>query len=291
MAHRLSRRELFPVLPRILPTKVTCVVTHIDGEILGLADTGSIAVPGRTIREGFRQLGLAQKPAARSAPAYSRFVNRRIGRALAAVCWALGLSPNAVTVLSAAFTFSAIALLALAPLGWPLGLAVGTGLLVGYALDSADGQVARLTGRSSPAGEWLDHVIDAAKASALPLALTVGLYRNGAVAELWLLVPIAASVVNAVLFFSMILTEQLRRQYSRVPVADHALTRATSRGWLRSVLVLPMDYGFLCLSFLLLGVLPAFLVLYTAIVVATAAFLLLAAGKWFSELRTVVVRA
>ena len=241
----------------------------------------------RRIRDGWHQLKRAQKPAARSAPAYSRFVNRRIGRALAAVCWAVGLTPNAVTAISAVFTFSAIALLAILPPTWQLGLIVGAGLLLGYAFDSADGQVSRLTQTSSPSGEWLDHVVDATKVSALPLALAIGLYRAEAVPVPWLLVPIAASIIGAVLFFAMILTEQLRRQHSSVPVADGALTRQSSGGWVRALAVLPMDYGVLCLSFLLLGAVPLFFTVYTLITLATGAFLLLAVLKWFRELRAI----
>jgi phosphatidylserine synthase len=237
----------------------------------------------RRISDGYRQLVEAQKPASRSAPAYSRFVNRRIGRVLAAVCWALGLSPNVVTAISAALTFSAILALALYPPSWQLGVAVSAALVLGYAFDSADGQVARLTGESSAAGEWLDHVVDATKAAALPLALAVGLYRSELVPEWWLLVPLAASVVGGVLFFAMILTEQLRRQHGS---ALHAPPEQQGRSLSRSLLVLPMDYGVLCLSFALLGWLPAFVVVYTAIVVATAGFLALAAGRWFSELRS-----
>ena len=52
-------------------------------------------------RDTVRQLASAQKGAARSAPAYSRFVNRRLGRLLAAWAYRRGLSPNAVTGLSA----------------------------------------------------------------------------------------------------------------------------------------------------------------------------------------------
>ena len=269
------------MLPRILPTKVTCVVTRIDGESLGLRE----ASERRSIVEGYRRLSAAQKPAARSAPAYSRFVNRRAGRALAALCWALGLSPNAVTAVSAVFTFTAIGLLAFAPLNAALGIAVGAGLLLGYAFDSADGQVARLTRTSSPAGEWLDHVVDATKASALPLALAIGLYRAQAVDDAWLLIPILGSIAGTVLFFAMILTEQLRRRTSAVPLAP----AASSGGWARAVLVLPMDYGVLCLSFLLLGLLPVFLAVYTLITAATVVFLLLAAIKWYSELRAIAV--
>ena len=287
MANRLSRRELFPVLPRIVPMKVTCVVTRVNGESLRFE---AVAPRAPSVAAAYRDLGRAQKPAARSAPAYSRFVNRRLGRLLAAVCFSLGLSPNAVTAISGVLTFSGILVLAITEPAWSSGLLVGSLLLLGYAFDSADGQVARLGHVSSPAGEWLDHVVDATKASALPLALAIGLFRAEAVPVLWLLVPILASVISSVLFFAMILTEQLRRQHSRVPVADHGATHSTSRGWLRALLVLPMDYGVLCLSMLLLGALPAFLLVYTLITAATAVFLLLAAAKWFGELRRVANR-
>jgi phosphatidylglycerophosphate synthase len=245
-------------------------------------DAGSRA---ELIRTAYRRLGEAQKPAARSAPAYSRFVNRRLGRGLAALAYGWRLRPNQVTAVSAAFTFAAIALLMLVPPSWASGLAVSACLLIGYAFDSADGQLARLTGASGPAGEWLDHVVDAVKASLLPIALAVGLYRFEAVPVWWLLIPLSASVVSAVLFFTMILTEQLRLRYSSVPLAAGPVTRQTSVGWVRAVLALPMDYGVLCLTFLLLGALGAFLVAYTAIVVATAGFLVLAGLRWFAELR------
>ena len=284
MSHRLSRRELFPVLPRILPMKVTFVVTRIGVDFLAPAPMDARARKRRSILAAYSELSAAQKPAARSAPAYSRFVNRRIGRVLAAICWAAGFTPNAVTAISATFTFTAIALLAFFPPSWQLGLSVSAGLLIGYAFDSADGQVARLSRTSSPAGEWLDHVVDATKASALPLALAVGLYRAAAVPEWWLLVPIVASIVGAVLFFAMILTELLRRQHSTVPRAD---TTRPGGGWLRAIVVLPMDYGVLCLSFALLGALPIFLTVYTGIVAATAVFLVLAAAKWFAELSAI----
>lgn len=225
-----------------------------------------------------RSLAVAQKTAARGAPAYSRYVNRRLGRLLAAASLRAGLRPNAVTLISGAFTLAGIALLLLYPPSVPLGLAISLCLVVGYAFDSADGQVARMRGGGSPAGEWLDHMVDAVKTSMLPLALAVGLYRFEAVDRTWLLVPLGAAVVSAVLFFGMILTEQLRRRTGTVPVA------AGQRSWIRSVLSLPMDYGVLCLTFALYGVMPAFTAVYTLIFALTLAFLLMACTKWFREL-------
>lgn len=226
-----------------------------------------------------RSLSVGQKAAARSAPAYSRYINRRLGRLLAAAAIRAGLSPNVVTAISAAFTFAGIALLMLYPPSVVLGIGVALCLAAGYAFDSADGQVARMRGGGSPAGEWLDHMVDAVKTSAMPLALAVGLYRFDAVDPWWLVVPLGAAMVSAVLFFGMILTEQLRRQAGRVSVAETG-----SRSWIRSLLVIPMDYGVLCLSFVTYGVLPVFLTVYTLIFAATAGFLVLASVKWFREL-------
>ena len=247
------------------------------------ANVASVAEmrPYSGYRDAVARLSGAQKTAARGAPAYSRFVNRRLGRYLAAAAFGVGISPNTVTAISAVFTFTGIGLLLAFPPSWWLGVLVSLALVVGYALDSADGQLARLTGKGSPAGEWLDHMVDSVKTSVLPLALLLGLYRFEAVDRWWLLVPLASAVVAAVLFFSMILTEQLRRQRGVVSVADNS----AGRSWLRSLLVVPMDYGILCLSFLAYGAVPVFMALYTAIFAATAVFLAMASVKWFRELQ------
>lgn len=233
-----------------------------------------------SFRETLHRLAGAQKGAARSAPAYSRFVNRRLGRLLAAWAYRRGLSPNSVTGVSALFTFAGIALLVVFPPSWWLGIVVAGCLMIGYAFDSADGQVARLSGASSPAGEWLDHMVDATKISTMPLALAVGFYRFDVVPRTWLLVPLASAVVGAVQFFGMILTEQLRRAHG---VRSVAATGGRAP-WLRSVLVVPTDYGVLCLSFLLLGAPILFAAVYTFLFAAMAGFLVLAAVKWYRDM-------
>lgn len=233
-------------------------------------------------RETLARLQGAQKDAARGAPAYSRFVNRRLGRYLAAWAHGRGLTPNQVTAVSAFFTFTGIALLAVLQPTWWLGLVVGGCFILGYAFDSADGQVARLTGTGSPAGEWLDHVVDATKIAMQPLALAVGVFRFDVLPTWWLLVPLVNAVTGSVLFFSMILTEQIRRAHgrtSRAPVGGRA-------PWIRPLLALPTDYGILCLSFLFLGATSIFATVYTALTLATTIFLLIALRKWFREMQT-----
>lgn len=231
-------------------------------------------------RGTLRRLSGAQKNAARSAPAYSRFVNRRLGRLLAAWAYRRGVTPNGVTGISALFTFTGVVLLALLTPSWWLGLTVCLLLVLGYAWDSADGQVARLTGTGSPAGEWLDHMVDATKVVSLPLALLVGAHRAH-VEDGWLTVPLVNAVVSSVLFFGMILTEQLRRAHG---VESRAATGGRAP-WLRSVLVLPTDYGVLCLSFLLYGAVRTFLVVYAVLTAGTLGYVVLAARKWFREIR------
>ena len=109
-----------------------------------------------------RSLASAQKPG-RGAPPYSRWINRRLGRLLAAAAYLAGRTPNQVTGLSALMTAIALVLVAtVRPALW-LGILVAFLLLLGYALDSADGQLARLRGGGTKAGEWLDHVVDAFK--------------------------------------------------------------------------------------------------------------------------------
>ena len=235
---------------------------------------------GERFGQTLARLSSAQKGAT-GAPAYSRFVNRRLGRVFAAAAYHLGLTPNAVTAVSAAFTATGIALIALRPPTWAVAVAVTACLVVGYALDAADGQLARLRGGGSPAGEWLDHMVDAVKASSLHLAVLIALYRSDLVEPVMLLVPIGYCVVDAVTYFGTMLNEALRAQHG-APTRAQATDRRPSV--LRSLLVLPTDYGLLCCVFLTFGLPALFIPLYTLLFAAAAAFLLLASVKWFREI-------
>ncbi|RBY86226.1 CDP-alcohol phosphatidyltransferase [Blastococcus sp. TF02A-26] len=236
--------------------------------------------PGETVADTVRRLVVAQK-GAKGAPAYGRFVNRPLGRVLAALAFHRGMTPDGVTALSATATFSGIAAIALAPHSVWTGLLVAAALVLGYALDSADGQLARLRGGGSPAGEWLDHMVDAAKIGSLHLAVLVGLYRDGDLDDRWLLVPLAFSLVAVVHFFATLLNEALRAGHG-------AVTRAAPTGErpsvVRSLVVLPTDYGVLCLVFALLGSTTWFLAGYGVLLAGTAGYLLLALPRWRGEM-------
>ncbi len=235
---------------------------------------------GLAYRQAFRRLTAAQKTSV-GAPAYSRFVNRPLGQRCAAAAFVLGLTPNALTAISASCSFTGIVVLALwPPSGW-VGLLVAFLLALGYALDAADGQLARLQGGGTLPGEWLDHVVDAAKISSLHLAVLVSTYRFFDLSVVWLLVPIAFTVVANVTFFAITLNGLLRDRY--VAQTGRAVVRPAP-STVRSVLVLPTDYGLLCLIFVLLAWPAVFLGVYTAIFFCNTGFLMLAFVKWFRDM-------
>ena len=211
------------------------------------------------------RLAGAQKSTA-SVPAYLRFVNRRAGGWLASIGYALDLTPTQVTMLSAVSSFAGIAMLLWAPATVPVGLAVAALLLLGYALDSADGQLARIRGGGSKAGEWLDHVVDMAKLSSLHAAVVVSVLRHFDVARLVLAIPLIFGIANATQFLGMMLRDQLRGR------AEVRAGGRASSSVLRAWLLLPLDHGTLCLSFVLLGYHTAFLAGYGLLALCTVLF-------------------
>ena len=239
------------------------------------------AAPGG-FSDTVRRLAAAQKPPAKGSPAYSRFVNRRIGRYLAAGSYQLGLTPNQVTFISACFSAAAIAAVALVRPTVLVAVGITLALLLGYAFDSADGQLARLRGGGSPAGEWLDHVVDSGKTAAVHLAVLICWFRfydlesNGV-----LLIPLGFTLVQVVFFFTQILTDQLRRAH---PAQAPAPADASAAAVVRSLMVAPTDYGLLCIAFVTLAWHQVFGVLYTLFFAGTALFLLAALPKWFREM-------
>jgi phosphatidylglycerophosphate synthase len=190
-------------------------------------------------------LNSAQKPA-HGVPAYTRWVNRPLGRFAAAAAANRGISANGVTILSAVFSAAAIACLAFAPATVWLGIVIAVLLAIGYALDSADGQVARLTGSSSPAGEWLDHVVDCVRVPAIHLAVLVGIWQAGVLPVWACWLPLAYTLSSTGHFMSQILAEQL--------LAARSIPKSQAHpGAFRSWLLLPTDMGTLCWVFVFWG--------------------------------------
>ncbi len=235
-------------------------------------------------REAYDLLGGAQK-SARRAGGYSRWINRPVGRHLAAWAYGRGMSPNQVTAISGLFTFAAIVAVAVLPLSWYLAVGVALFLMFGYALDSADGQLARLTRTGSAAGEWLDHVSDCVKCCSLHLAVLICWYRHyGLHHARYLVIPIAYTLVSTVWFFAIILSEQIRRYTVLRLGQGTSAPRSTAAPVLMSLLVLPADYGLLAVSFATLSARPLFGAIYTVLLVGNALFLVVKLRAWYVEL-------
>lgn len=240
-----------------------------------------------TYAQALRRLRDAQK-SAKGVSLYSRYVNRPAGRLLAAAAYRARLTPNQVTLLSAAASATGIAALATGTPSWPLAGAVYAALAVGFALDSADGQLARLLGAGGPAGEWLDHVVDCAKITALHAAVLIAFYRHFDLpGDAWLLLPLGFQLTAVLIFFGGLLTDKLNPKPHLKPhphpQPEPEPPAPPSR--IRAVALLPVDYGVFCTLFLLLGSSTAFRWAYLALFAAHAAFLAAFLTKWFRELR------
>lgn len=201
---------------------------------------------------------------------------------MAAAGHVVGLTPNQATAISATLSAAGILSLAIFRPSLTLAVAVAVLLALGYVLDSVDGQLSRLRGFGSKSGEWLDHTVDCFKTSSLHLAVLISWFRYPVATTSWvLLIPMMFEVVSVVTFFGLVLVPTLR------PVRNAGSTlRDVSRPEhpLRKWLLLPVDYGTLCLLFILLAWPTAFLVGYTFFFVAAAGALVLALRKWWQEL-------
>jgi hypothetical protein len=106
-----------------------------------------------------------------------------------------------------------------------------------------------------------------------------------------------AGIQLSTYFFSMILTDQLRAAavakaasespdlHLAAPVQPPVKPADEGRPpVLASLVILPADYGVLCLCFVLLGFHDAFVWVYSAITLAGVALLVAALGKWFRDL-------
>ncbi|MGO3886975.1 MAG: CDP-alcohol phosphatidyltransferase family protein, partial [Mycetocola sp.] len=118
---------------------------------------------------------------------------------------------------------------------------------------------------------------------ALHLAVLIYLWRwPDRDSDAALLVPLVYSVVASTTFFAMILNDQLKRSAG---VAESIVQGGSSP--LRSVVLLPTDYGVFCAVFLLLGIPVMFLPVYVLFFAANALFLVLALVRWFRVMRAV----
>ena len=247
-----------------------------------MSATTSAPVARPRVSESIRALSAAQKSNA-GAPLYSRVINRPAGRVLAAVAHRVGMTPDQVTLLSACCTYLAVVLIAVWAPSVVAAVLTSLLLMVGYALDSADGQLARLRHGGSRAGEWLDHVADVIKLSTIHAAIAISLFRfslDDLAGPAVLLVPLAFGAVQNIHFFSYILTYQLR-YHGGTPLASGE----GRPGLTKAVLSAPTDYGLMCFVLMLRSAPVVFMWVYGLMLVGYTLYVALALPRWYPELR------
>ncbi|WP_343444387.1 CDP-alcohol phosphatidyltransferase family protein [Micromonospora schwarzwaldensis] len=138
---------------------------------------------------------------------FSESISQWIGAAFALAAQRLGLRPTALTlanlVLGLAASVTVVALaddVAAGTVGaWVVGLVALVGWQIAYALDCADGQLARVTGQGSAAGARIDVLCDVAAQIALVTAIGAVAVAQRPATPVWLVAAFAGTwMVNLV---------------------------------------------------------------------------------------------
>lgn len=246
--------------------------------------TNKLERPGMdkpSFAQSFKELSLAQK-GKKGVPLYTLHVNRPAGRVVAAALRNTRIRPNHVTFAGAVLTYGALLWLAFGA-GLDISSAlVGVVLAAGFILDSADGQLARLQGRSSKLGEWLDHVLDGGRIVILHGAVFCFLLRTTTLPPLSLAVLCGVFLfANSTIFFAGALFDHLTRQQApMLPVAS----RGTGNPLKRSLLTLPVDYGVTCLVFVTAPWIGVFLPTYGVLALLHCLFCVAYVAKFYRTL-------
>ncbi|BCJ65594.1 CDP-alcohol phosphatidyltransferase family protein [Polymorphospora rubra] len=169
---------------------------------------------------------------------FSEALSQRLGAAFALTGQRLGLSPTALTLTNLVIGLSAsVTVIALAgPVAagsvpaWVVGLIALVGWQIAYALDCADGQLARVTGKGSAAGARIDILCDVAAQIALVTALSATAIAQHPQLPVWLVAAFAGTwMVNLVT--------------SVLQTGDNAASMVTSTSLPVRLVKLVRDYG------------------------------------------------
>lgn len=183
-----------------------------------------------------------------------RYFNRTLSRRLTRVFLALGLSPNAITILATAIGLVSAAVFGLGT--YSTGIMAALLFQLAAVIDCCDGEVARLTFTESPFGAWLDIAMDNIVHMAIFAGIAAGLYSSQVgQPHAWVTLALGAAAVlgNGISFLLVEKAQKIKSSGSwRTPVSaawsDFMLKNVASR-----------DFSVVVLLFALLGKLGWFL--------------------------------
>lgn len=183
-----------------------------------------------------------------------RYFNRTLSRQFTRLFLALGMSPNAVTLVATAIGLASAAVFGVGT--YSAGIVAALLFQLAAIVDCSDGEVARLTFTESPFGAWLDIAMDNIVHMAIFAGIAAGLYVTHLGADhAWILLVLGAAAVlgNGV---SFLLVE--KAQKIKTAGAWHQPVHAA---WSEFLLknVASRDFSVIVLLFALLGKLDWFL--------------------------------
>ncbi len=179
----------------------------------------------------------------------SRLIVRHLCHLASKPLAAAGVHPNYVTLAGAAFALFAVLLFLD---GRPLTLAAGgVCWLIGGILDEADGEVARLQGKESAFGSWLDLTLDRIFDAAMLLALVWPLRSFEPFGDEYLIITLCALVAVSASSYTGLLYDSWMRSKDR-----HAYFRL-GRDVRILIITLSAVFGFRILPIVLCGAFAA----------------------------------
>ncbi|HKE62942.1 MAG TPA: CDP-alcohol phosphatidyltransferase family protein [Nitrospira sp.] len=183
-----------------------------------------------------------------------RYFNRKLSGWFTRFFVALGLSPNAITIMA-----TVVGLLAAVIFGigsYAAGIAAALLFQLAAVIDCSDGEVARLTFTESPFGAWLDITMDNVVHMAIFAGIAIGVYMNGVGSDRsWIPLALgAAAIFGNILSFALVSKAQTVKIASEWRTTVHA---AWSDFMLKNVA--SRDFSVVLLLFALFGKLEWFL--------------------------------
>ncbi len=128
---------------------------------------------------------------------WNTYVARPLAAPLVAVLAKTPITPNQVSFFGGLVFLVALVPMLLIDSAWGL-LWAAVGVELAYVFDCVDGQLARVTGKTSEAGAYLDFLIDEFKALALVLALSIRLWMRAPEQPQWLFLGLFGVALVAV---------------------------------------------------------------------------------------------